>query len=142
MPSAWGCLLSRTALRFRAISDARSPPPWICPWHDRYLAPGAVRRDQGAAGGLELGLLSQQLFSWHPLYRRGLQVWGSAMVAFNVVALLAGQVPTEEAATLYGWMSVIGLGLCVFFGMRANQMAIERYQSLGWEFAGPRRKLL
>src|SRR5216683_2294643 len=66
MPSAWGCLLSRTALRFRAISDARSPPPWICPWHDRYLAPGAVRRDQGAAGGLELGLLSRQLFSWHP----------------------------------------------------------------------------
>ena len=25
-----------------------------------------------------------------PLYRRGLQVWGSAMVAFNVVAVLAG----------------------------------------------------
>jgi len=77
-----------------------------------------------------------------PLYRRGLQVWGSAMVAFNVIVLLAGQVPTEEAATLYGWMSVIGLALCVFFGMRANQMAIERYQSLGWEFADPRRKLL
>ena len=76
-----------------------------------------------------------------PLYRRGLQVWGSAMVAFNVVALLAGQVPTDEAATLYGWMSAVGLGLCVFFGMRANPMAIERYQSQGWEFADPRRKL-
>ena len=77
-----------------------------------------------------------------PLYRRGLQVWGSAMVAFNVVVLLAGQVPTEAAATLYGWMSVIGLALCVFFGMRANQMAIERYLGMGWEFAAPRRKLL
>ena len=64
------------------------------------------------------------------------------MVAFNVVVLLAGQVPTEEAATLYGWMSVVGLGLCVFFGMRANQMAIERYLGMGWEFADPRRKLL
>ncbi len=76
-----------------------------------------------------------------PLYRRGLQVWGSAMVAFNLVALFAGQVPTEEVATLYGWMAVIGLGLCVFFGMRANQMAIERYLGLGWKFSDPRRNL-
>ena len=64
------------------------------------------------------------------------------MVAFNIVALLAGLVPTEEGATLYGWMSVIGLGLGVFFGMRANQMAIERYLGLGWEFADRRRNLL
>ncbi len=92
--------------------------------------------------GWSWGCFLGSFFLGIPLYRRGLQVWGSAMVAFNVVALLAGQVPTEEAATLYGWMSVIGLGLCVFFGMRANQMAIERYQSLGWEFADPRRKLL
>ncbi len=35
-----------------------------------------------------------------PLFRRGLQVWGSAMVAFNVVAILAGQVATEEGAAL------------------------------------------
>ncbi len=92
--------------------------------------------------GWSWGCFLGSFFLGIPLYRRGLQVWGSAMVAFNVVALLAGQVPTEEAATLYGWMSVTGLGLCVFFGMRANQMAIERYQSLGWEFADPRRKLL
>jgi hypothetical protein len=92
--------------------------------------------------GWSWGCFLGSFFLGIPLYRRGLQVWGSAMVAFNVVALLAGQVATEEAATLYGWMSVIGLGLCVFFGMRANQMAIERYQSLGWEFADPRRKLL
>lgn len=92
--------------------------------------------------GWSWGCFLGSFFLGIPLYRRGLQVWGSAMVAFNVVALLAGQVPTEEAATLYGWMSVIGLALCVFFGMRANQMAIERYQSLGWEFADPRRKLL
>src|SRR6202051_2678114 len=73
-----------------------------------------------------------------PLFRRGLQVRGAAMVAFNVVALLARLVPTEEAATLYGWMSAIGFGLCVFFGMRANQMAVDRYLGLGWELARPR----
>ncbi|HEV2336632.1 MAG TPA: hypothetical protein VGS13_14105 [Stellaceae bacterium] len=74
-----------------------------------------------------------------PLYRRGLQVWGSAMVAFNLVALFVGFVPTEAGTTLYGWLTVIGVGLCVFFGLRANQMAIDRYLSLGWEFAGSRR---
>ncbi len=74
-----------------------------------------------------------------PLYRRGLQVWGSVMVAFNIVALVAGLVPTESAAALYGWMSLIGLGLGVFFGMKANQLAIDRYLSLGWELADRRR---
>ncbi|MGC2413055.1 MAG: hypothetical protein WA459_10220 [Stellaceae bacterium] len=74
-----------------------------------------------------------------PLYRRGLQVWGSAMVAFNIVALIVGYVPTEAGATLYTWLSVIGLGLSVFFGMKANQMALDRYLSLGWEVAAPQR---
>ena len=77
-----------------------------------------------------------------PLYRRGLQVWGSVMVAFNVVALVVGSVPTERAATLYAWMSVIGLGLCIFFGMKANEMAIDRYLSHGWERAGGGRNRL
>jgi len=76
-----------------------------------------------------------------PLYRRGLQVWGSAMVVFNIVALLVGFVPTDRADTLGGWLTVIWIGSCVFFGMRANQMAIDRYLSLGWEFADPRRRL-
>jgi len=75
-----------------------------------------------------------------PLYRRGLQVWGSVMVVFNIVALVVGLVQTEDAATLDWWLTAIWIGSCVFFGMRANQMAIERYQSQGWEFADPRRK--
>ena len=75
-----------------------------------------------------------------PLYRRGLQVWGSVMVVFNIVALVVGLVQTEDAATLDWWLTAIWIGSCVFFGMRANQMAIERYQSQGWEFADSRRK--
>ena len=72
-----------------------------------------------------------------PLYRRGLQVWGSAMVVFNIAALFVTFVPTEGADTVDGWMTVIGLGLCIFFGMKANRMAIDRYLSLGWQYAGP-----
>jgi hypothetical protein len=77
-----------------------------------------------------------------PLYRRGLQVWGSAMVAFNIVALIVEFVPTEHAASLDLWMTVGYIALCAFFGMRANQMAIDRYRDLGWVFADPRRNLL
>jgi hypothetical protein len=67
-----------------------------------------------------------------PLFRRGLQVWGAAMVVFNIVLLVVQYVPTDRAATLDGWMTVIGAGLAVFLGLRANAMAIERYRSLGW----------
>lgn len=74
-----------------------------------------------------------------PLFRRGLQVWGAAMVAFNIVLLAVQVVPAERGAELYAWLSVIGVGLAVFFGARANAMAIERYRSLGWLPADARR---
>lgn len=73
-----------------------------------------------------------------PLYRRGLQTWGSLMVAFNVVATVVWFVPTERAAVLDDWLTVIGIGLCVFFGACANRMALDRYLALGWENANAR----
>ena len=77
-----------------------------------------------------------------PLFRRGLQIWGAAMVAFNVVLLIVWMVPTQRAATLYGWMSVAGFALSLFFGMRANRMAIDRLLAQGWEYADRWRNLL
>jgi hypothetical protein len=75
-----------------------------------------------------------------PLYRRRLQVWGSVMVVFNIVATIVWAIPTERGATLDGWMTAIGLGLCVFFGARANQMALDRYLAQGWEYADVARR--
>jgi hypothetical protein len=75
-----------------------------------------------------------------PLYRRGLQVWGSLMVVFNVCAAIAWLVPTASAATLDTWLTAIGVGLCVFFGARANRMALDHYLALGWEYADPGRR--
>jgi hypothetical protein len=77
-----------------------------------------------------------------PLFRLGLQVWGSVMVAFNIVALIVALVPTGRAASLDGWLTVIWIGLSIFLGMKANRMAIDRYVSFGWEPAGSGRNLL
>ena len=138
MPSGWGCWVLRTAPQFPSIFGEHSRLPWISPRHDRHVA-------QAQTGEIKVlqqvwrGCLFGSFILGIPLYRRACR---SAMVAFNVVALLAAQVPTEEGAALYAWMSVIGLGLYAFFGMRANQMAIERHLGLGWEFADPRRGLI
>jgi hypothetical protein len=75
-----------------------------------------------------------------PLFRRGLQVWGAAMVVFNIALMVVEFVPTARAATLNIWMTVIGVGFAVFFGLRANAMAIERYRNLGWLPADPPRR--
>jgi hypothetical protein len=75
-----------------------------------------------------------------PLFRRGLQLWGAVMVAFNVVVVAVELVPTERAAELDLWLTFVGIGLCVFFGFKANEMAINRYLILGWEYAGPQSR--
>jgi hypothetical protein len=75
-----------------------------------------------------------------PLYRRGLPVWGSVMVVFNICAATIVLVPTARAATLDGWLTVIGIGLCLFFGARANRMALDHHLALGWEYADAGRR--
>ena len=44
-----------------------------------------------------------------PLFRRGLTVWGSAMLVLDIVALIVGWIDTDAAASLYFWLSLIGL---------------------------------
>jgi len=74
-----------------------------------------------------------------PLFRRGLPVQGALMVAFNMVALTAALVQSQRAAMLNGWLTVIWVGLSIFYGMKANEMVVNRYLALGWQRAGPGR---
>ena len=74
-----------------------------------------------------------------PLFRRGLIVWGSIMVVYNVLDLIIGLVPTGRAATLYSWMFLVGIGLGIFLGTKANRMTIDRHLDHGWEYANRRR---
>jgi len=75
-----------------------------------------------------------------PLFRRGLTVWGSAMLVLDIVALIVGWIDTDAAASLYFWLSLIGLAASLFFGMKANDMATRRALAHGWEFADRRQK--
>ena len=102
----------------------------------RHPRTGEIRVfDEGWSWGCCLGCGILGL----PLFRRGLQVWGSAMVVFNIVALIVALVPTARAARLDNALTVIWLASCVFFGVRANRMAIERHLDLGWVPAGGTR---
>lgn len=74
-----------------------------------------------------------------PLFRRGLTVWGAAMLVFDVTAFIAGWIDTDGGQSLYVLMSAVGIGASVFFGFKANGMAMDRALMHGWEFTDRRR---
>jgi hypothetical protein len=74
-----------------------------------------------------------------PLFKRGLLVWGSAMLVFDIVTLIVGWIDTDAAADLYLWLSLVGLAASVFFGAKANDMTAEHAVAKGWEFADRHR---
>jgi hypothetical protein len=75
-----------------------------------------------------------------PLFRRGLGVWGAAMLVLDVSTLIVDWIDTPEGAALYGWLGLIGLAASVFFGFRGNAMAAEHALARGWQYADAHRK--
>jgi hypothetical protein len=75
-----------------------------------------------------------------PLFKRGLVVCGSAMLALDLITLIVGWVPTRAADSVYFWLSVVGFGASFFFGMKANDMATQRALDRGWVYADPHRQ--
>jgi hypothetical protein len=75
-----------------------------------------------------------------PLFRRGLIVWGSAMLVFDVSAFVVGWFATDSTESLDTWMTAIGFAASVFFGLQANAMAARHAQAQGWVFTDRRRQ--
>ena len=75
-----------------------------------------------------------------PLFKRGLIVWGSAMLVLDIATLIAGWIDTDQAAKLYLWLSLVGLAASVFFGARANDMAAQYAEAHGWKRADRHRR--
>jgi hypothetical protein len=75
-----------------------------------------------------------------PLFQRGLPVWGAAMLVFDVLAFIAGWIDTDSGQNLYAWFSAIEIAAGVFFGFKANSMAVDRALVHGWELADKRQQ--
>jgi hypothetical protein len=75
-----------------------------------------------------------------PLFKRGLFVWGSVMLVFDIAAVVVEFIDTDSAATLDFWMSVICVAASVFFGLKANDMAARHALANGWRYADQHRK--
>jgi hypothetical protein len=75
-----------------------------------------------------------------PLFKRGLTVWGAAMLLLDVATMIVYWIDTDAAASLYVWLGLTGLAASVFFGFRANAMAVEHSLARGWQCADRRRE--
>jgi hypothetical protein len=75
-----------------------------------------------------------------PLFKRGLIVWGSAMLVFDVASFIVGWTWTDAAMTLHLWMVGIAMAASVFFGFKANDLAVRHAVARGWQVADGRRQ--
>lgn len=75
-----------------------------------------------------------------PLFKRGLVVWGSAMLVFDVTTLVVGWIDTDAAATLYFWLSLAGVAASLFFGAKANDLAARHALAQGWQYTDRQRQ--
>jgi hypothetical protein len=66
-----------------------------------------------------------------PLFWNGLCVWGSVMVSLWAIGLII----THGMGTAI--LSVIGMGLSIFLGVKGNEMIAKNYLKQGWEFVDP-----
>jgi len=75
-----------------------------------------------------------------PLFQRGLMVWGATMLVLDISTLIVDWIDTDAAASLYGWLGLIGLAASAFFGFRGNAMAAEHALARGWQYTDKHRK--
>jgi hypothetical protein len=66
-----------------------------------------------------------------PLFIRGLCLWGSLMASLWVF----GFIISDDTGTLI--LSILGIGLSIFFGAKGNEMIAKNYLKHGWEFVSP-----
>lgn len=72
-----------------------------------------------------------------PFFMRGLPIPGAGVAVFSTIGLILTFSPAGSAAAEH-WFALVGLGLSVFFGLKANGMVIERHLRHGWVSGSPR----
>jgi hypothetical protein len=66
-----------------------------------------------------------------PLFWNGLSAWGSVMVSLWALGLVI----SHGLGTII--LSVIGMGLSIYLGVKGNEMIAKNYLKHGWEFVDP-----
>lgn len=66
-----------------------------------------------------------------PLFLQGLSIWGAVMASLWAI----GFVISSGTGTFI--LTLIGMGLSIFVGLKGNEMLAKNYLKYGWEFADP-----
>jgi len=71
-----------------------------------------------------------------PLFLQGLSIWGAVMASLWAVGLVIA----NDTGTFI--LSVIGVGLSIFLGLKGNEMIAKNYLKYGWSFANPENEMV
>jgi hypothetical protein len=66
-----------------------------------------------------------------PLFLRGLSIWGSVIVSLWVFSFII----SDGIGTVI--LSVIGIALSIFLGVKGNEMIAKNYLKQGWKLVNP-----
>lgn len=71
-----------------------------------------------------------------PLFLQGLSIWGAMVASLWVL----GFVISNGTGTYI--LSLIGIGLSIFLGLKGNEMIAKNYLKYGWKFANPENDIV
>lgn len=86
--------------------------------------------------GWNWGLFLSGGFIGLPLFLSGLCTWGAVMASLWVFSFII----LDGLGTVI--LSVIGIGLSIFFGVKGNEMIAKRYLMHGWQFVNPENDIV
>ena len=68
---------------------------------------------------------------------RGLYAWGAIMTVLWAANWFVSILPSEQQVLALVSLGLLGIGLAIYFGIKANALAGLHYLEDGWEFAEP-----
>jgi hypothetical protein len=69
-----------------------------------------------------------------PLFLRHLNVWGAVFLIIWALNIIGFTVQREQIGSM---VNLIGIGLCIWLGVKGNEMTAKNYLQMGWMFVDP-----
>lgn len=71
-----------------------------------------------------------------PLFLQGLCIWGDVMASLWALGFI---IPDGVGTFM---LSVIGIGLSIFLGLKGNEILAKNYLKYGWKFVDPENDIV